>query len=263
VRSTWAFHSATEWESVGVTASASTIAVYIELPSDIAYLDVVVPADPLTLADAPSDPERLRSCVAAIVGRLSAAKSPAILVDADADRFGVASELMGLVEKMQVPIAVINTAKSVIDETFPYYLGIYIGKPSEPHVREAIETSDCLLAIDYRPLETYYHWSQRRSINSDARRRACKPPSHRCSPVAVEAGWVTSRARQADVMRTLCAWSSASAWIEAGFSLLAKATCTHISMSQLGLKRLDAYERHDPPAETFFSRPRSSKRAAG
>src|ERR1700747_2201890 len=60
---------------------------------------------------------------------------------------------MGLAEKMQVPIAVINTAKSVIDETFPHYLGIYIGKPSEPHVREAIETSDCLLTIGYRPIE--------------------------------------------------------------------------------------------------------------
>jgi indolepyruvate decarboxylase len=60
---------------------------------------------------------------------MSAAKSPAILVDTDAYRFGVASELMGLAEKMQVPIAVINTAKSVIDETFPHYLGIYIGEP--------------------------------------------------------------------------------------------------------------------------------------
>src|SRR5262249_51984373 len=39
------------------------------------------------------------------------------------------------------------------DETFPNYLGIYIGKPSEPHVREAIETSDCLLSIGYRPIE--------------------------------------------------------------------------------------------------------------
>jgi len=48
---------------------------------------------------------------------------------------------------------VINTAKAVIDETFPHYLGIYIGKGSEPHVREAIETSDCLLAIGYRPIE--------------------------------------------------------------------------------------------------------------
>ena len=146
-------NAVTEIDRLILTAWREKRPVYMELPSDIAYLDIEVPAEPLTLADAPSDPERLRSCIAAIVGRLSAAKSPAILVDADADRFGVASELMGLAEKMQVPIAVINTAKSVIDETFPYYLGIYIGKPSEPHVREAIETSDCLLAIGYRPLE--------------------------------------------------------------------------------------------------------------
>jgi indolepyruvate decarboxylase len=91
------------------------------------------------------------------VGRLTTAKSPAILVDSDADRFGVASELMGLAEKMQVPIAVINTAKAVIDETFPHYLGIYNGKPREPHVREAIETSDCLLAVGYRPIDGRLH----------------------------------------------------------------------------------------------------------
>src|SRR5262249_32622946 len=53
----------------------------------------------------------------------------------------------------QAPVAVINTAKGVIDETFPHYLGIYLGKSSEPRVRQAIETSDCLLAIGYRPLE--------------------------------------------------------------------------------------------------------------
>src|SRR5690349_9455942 len=94
----------------------------MELPSDIAYLDIQVPAGPLVLADAPSDPERLSSCIAAIAGRLSTASSPAILVDADADRFGLASELMELAEKMQAPVAVINTAKAVIDETFPQYL---------------------------------------------------------------------------------------------------------------------------------------------
>ena len=127
--------------------------MYMELPSDIAYLDIEVPAAPLVLSNTPSDPERLRSCIAAIAGRLSAAKSPAILVDADAGRFGVAPELMELAEKMQAPVAVINTAKSVIDETFPYYLGIYNGKASEPRVREAIESSDCLLAIGYRPIE--------------------------------------------------------------------------------------------------------------
>ena len=146
-------NAAIEIDRLILTAWREKLPVYIELPSDIAYLDIEVPAGPLALADSPSDPERLRSCVAAIAGRLSAAKSPAILVDADAARFGVASELMELAEKMQVPVAVINTAKGVIDETLPHYLGIYIGEASEPHAREAIETSDCLLAIGYRPLE--------------------------------------------------------------------------------------------------------------
>src|SRR5262249_45135281 len=39
------------------------------------------------------------------------------------------------------------------DETFDYYVGIYNGKASAPHVRDAIEKSDCLLTIGYRPIE--------------------------------------------------------------------------------------------------------------
>jgi indolepyruvate decarboxylase len=67
--------------------------------------------------------------------------------------YAIAREIMELAEKMQLPVAVINTAKAVVDETFPHYLGIYNGKASEPHVREAIETSDGLLSIGYRPIE--------------------------------------------------------------------------------------------------------------
>ena len=146
-------NAVTEIDRLILTAWREKLPVYMELPSDIAYLEIEVPAAPLMLVNTPSDPERLRSCIAAVAGRLSAAKSPAILVDADADRFGVAPDLLALAEKMQIPMAVINAAKAVIDETFPHYLGIYNGKESAPHVREAIETSDCLLSIAYRPIE--------------------------------------------------------------------------------------------------------------
>jgi len=146
-------NAATEIDRLILTAWREKLPVYMELPSDIAYLEIEVAPSPLALTVPPSDPERLRSCIAAIAERLSAAASPAILVDADADRFGVAAELMQLADKMQAPVAVINAAKAVIDETFPHYGGVYNGKASEPHVREAIETSDCLLAIGYRPIE--------------------------------------------------------------------------------------------------------------
>lgn len=146
-------NAANEIDRLILTAWREKLPVYMEVPSDIAYLEIEVPTDPLVLAQPPSDPERLRSCVAAIAARLIAAKSPAILVDADAGRFGVASDLMELAEKIQAPVAAINAAKAVIDETFPRYVGIYAGRASEPGVRETIEASDCLLSIGYRPIE--------------------------------------------------------------------------------------------------------------
>jgi indolepyruvate decarboxylase len=58
-----------------------------------------------------------------------------------------------LASKALLPVAVAPTAKAVIDETFPYYLGLYNGQGSQPHVREGIENSDCLLTIGYRPVD--------------------------------------------------------------------------------------------------------------
>ncbi|OAJ62261.1 hypothetical protein A6V36_21615 [Paraburkholderia ginsengiterrae] len=146
-------NAAIEIDRLILTAWREKLPVYMELPSDIAYLEIEVPATPLVLTQHPSDPERLSSCIAAVAQRLAAATSPAILVDADADRFDVAPLLMELAQKMQAPVAVINAAKSVIDESFARYIGIYAGRGSEPGVRETIESSDCLLAIGYRPIE--------------------------------------------------------------------------------------------------------------
>ena len=146
-------NAVTEIDRLILTAWRDKLPVYMELPSDIGYLDIEVPAAPLVLEEPPSDPERLASCAAAIADRLSQARSPAILVDLDAARFGAAGQIMELAEKTRVPVAVAPTAKAVIDETFPYYLGFYNGKASQPRVQQAIETSDCLLSIGYRPID--------------------------------------------------------------------------------------------------------------
>jgi indolepyruvate decarboxylase len=147
------YNAATEIDRLILTAWREKLPVYLEVPSDIACLDIEVPAAPLILAEPPSDSERLKSCAAAIASQLSQAKSPAILVDEDVERYGAATEVMGLAEKMQLPVAVTGPAKAVIDETFPYYAGIYNGKDSAPQTCEAIEASDCLLAIGYRPID--------------------------------------------------------------------------------------------------------------
>jgi indolepyruvate decarboxylase len=146
-------NAVTEIDRLILTAWREKLPVYMELPSDIAYLDIEVPEAPLVLAQPPSDPERLRSCVTTIAARLSHATSPAILADQDAGRYGAAADIMHLAAKMQIPVAVTGPAKAIIDETFPYYAGIYNGKASQPSTIKAIEGSDCLLSIAYRPVD--------------------------------------------------------------------------------------------------------------
>src|SRR5215475_8775873 len=127
-------NAAIEIDRLILTAWREKLPVYMELPSDISYLDIEVPVAPLLLEDPPSDPERLRSCIDAIATRLSAAEAPTILVDADAQRFGLVHDIMELAEKLRAPIACINAAKGVINESFSHYIGIYAGKASEPGV---------------------------------------------------------------------------------------------------------------------------------
>jgi indolepyruvate decarboxylase len=146
-------NAVTEIDRLILTCWRDKLPVYMELPSDIAYLEVEVPEGPLVLAQPASDPERLRSCATAIAGRLSAARSPAILADQDAGRYGAAAEVTELAAKLQMPVAVTGPAKAVIDETFPYYAGIYNGAASAPSTRAAVEDSDCLLSIAYRPID--------------------------------------------------------------------------------------------------------------
>jgi len=147
------YNAVAEIDRLILTAWREKLPVYMELPSDISCLDVEVPAAPLVLAQPPSDPERLKSCAAAIADHLSHAKAPAILVDRDVDQYDVATEVIALAEKLQMPVAATGPAKAVIDETFAYYAGVYNGKASAPQTCEAIEGADCLLSIGYRPID--------------------------------------------------------------------------------------------------------------
>ena len=61
-------NAVTEIDRLILTAWRDKLPVYMELPSDIGYLDIEVPAAPLRLEEPPSDPERLQSCTAAIAG---------------------------------------------------------------------------------------------------------------------------------------------------------------------------------------------------
>jgi indolepyruvate decarboxylase len=137
-----------------LTAWRRKLPVYLELPSDIPYLEVEVLEGPLKLEMAPSEAGSLKACTEMILERLHAAKSPAFLLDIDAMRFGVSKQIVELAERFQMQVATLNCAKGAFPESSPQVVGTYAGIASSPATREAIEGSDCLLTIGYRRVET-------------------------------------------------------------------------------------------------------------
>jgi len=128
--------------------------VYMELPSDIPYLEIEVPDSPLKLEMIPSEQKSLKACTKIILERLQSAKSPALLLDSDVMRFGVSKQIVTVAERFQMQVAMLNCAKGAFPESSSQFVGTYAGIASSPATREAIEGSDCLLTVGYRRVET-------------------------------------------------------------------------------------------------------------
>src|SRR5262245_61919026 len=143
-----------EIDRLVLTAWRRKLPVYMELPSDISYLEIDVPEHSLTFEMIPSDQKNLTACTEMILERLTAAKSPAFLLDLDAIRFSVAVPIMKLAERFQMQVATLNCAKGAVSESSSHFVGTYAGRGSSPATREAVEGSDCLLTVGYRRVES-------------------------------------------------------------------------------------------------------------
>lgn len=124
--------------------------VNIELPSNIAYLDIEIEDDlkPNEKKKTKSDEERLEAAAKKIAQRFENAKNPVVLIDEAVDRYDVADKVLELIERAQVPFAALATAKAYYNESHPLYLGIYQGDESDEGVQEKIENSDFLISIE-------------------------------------------------------------------------------------------------------------------
>src|SRR5215469_13124284 len=97
-----------EIERLILTAWRRKLPVYMELPSDISYLEIEVPDGPLKLEMMASEQGSLKAATEMILERLKAAKSPAFLLDLDSIRFGVSAQIMELSERFHMQIATLN-----------------------------------------------------------------------------------------------------------------------------------------------------------
>lgn len=127
--------------------------VYIQLPADLSYIKIETPAEPLRV-EFRSNPDILDDFLDAALPKISSAQRPAILADADVARFGQQRTVRAIADKLGCPIAVMGTAKGVIDENDPHFIGLYAGTFSKAEARQAIENADCLIQLGVRFIDS-------------------------------------------------------------------------------------------------------------
>ncbi|WWD21511.1 hypothetical protein CI109_105997 [Kwoniella shandongensis] len=109
-------------------------------PNALSQVNTSVPA-------APASDEVTAHVVEEITARFQAAKTPVVLVDACAGRFGMAGEVRKLVEGSGIRVFETPMGKSLMDERHPLYGGCYAGANSLPTVREEVESADFVLYV--------------------------------------------------------------------------------------------------------------------
>ncbi|VVT44485.1 uncharacterized protein SAPINGB_P000432 [Magnusiomyces paraingens] len=132
-------------------AYKQALPVYIYVP-----VDMVAQPLPKHLLDTPLDlaiesglesEQEEDSLVDEILTTLYAAKSPVILADTLSERFRLREEITNLVKKAQIPSFSTLLGKGLVDETSPYFAGVYNGELSHTGIAEAVHASDCVLNL--------------------------------------------------------------------------------------------------------------------
>jgi indolepyruvate decarboxylase len=124
--------------------------VYVEVPHDMVDREIPVPAGLLVeeAVEHRTDAETLAAALRETWGMLAGAKKPVILAGVELHRFGLTDVAIRMAEKFNIPIAADLLSKSAVAENHPLYLGVYGGAmSSDRHVREYVESSDCVLML--------------------------------------------------------------------------------------------------------------------
>ncbi|MFA4989368.1 MAG: thiamine pyrophosphate-binding protein [Candidatus Omnitrophota bacterium] len=120
---------------------------YIELPRDMVDVDICEPQVPVSGESSDLDRPAIDEALREVLGMLAAAKRPIIIAGVEINRFGLQALFLKFLERSGLPFVTGVLGKSVVSESHPHFIGVYAGGMSPEDVREAVEDSDCVIAV--------------------------------------------------------------------------------------------------------------------
>ncbi|MFN0018943.1 MAG: alpha-keto acid decarboxylase family protein [Pirellulaceae bacterium] len=128
------------------TAARFKRPVYIEIPRDMVE---IVPhiSHSWQKSESQSDQQAADEAADEAAGLLAKAERPVIIAGVEIHRFSLQDKVIGLAEKLHIPMAATLLGKSVVPEKHPLYIGLYEGAMGHEEVTQFVEESDCVLLL--------------------------------------------------------------------------------------------------------------------
>lgn len=120
--------------------------VYIEFPRDMIHSKCLIPPPKKEIISSKNN-EIFSEALKEAVKMIKAAKKPVILGGVEIRRYGLEKEFLKLLENTGYPYVTNILGKSVVAESHPQFLGVYMGKMAEPEVIKYMEESDCTIIL--------------------------------------------------------------------------------------------------------------------
>lgn len=165
------FNLTTKIDDAIKTAKSRQKPVYLAIPTNIG--EVKVPASdlqtPIDFSLPDNDPDAESEVIDIVKSAIEKAKSPIILVDACAYRHNSIAETRELALVTKFPVFTTPMGKSVINESYERYGGVYVGSLSSPEVAAVVENADLVLSVgallsDFNTGSFTYHYKTRNII---------------------------------------------------------------------------------------------------
>jgi len=120
---------------------------YIELPRDMVEVEIEEATGFVPKEEEAVDEVAANEALHEVLDIFSIAKRPIIIVGVGVHRFGLQSLLLEFLERSGFPFVTGILGKSAVSENHPQFIGVYAGGMSPDDVREAVEGSDCIIAV--------------------------------------------------------------------------------------------------------------------
>jgi indolepyruvate decarboxylase len=141
----------TELERAIEIAIRQSQPAYLYVAEDLALMPIAGSPIPFRTLDqlprASSDSNELAAAAKRILGRIGQARRPIAFVSHRIRRHRLVSAAVAFLEKSGIPFVTTPMDKTSIDPQHPLSLGVYAGANSPPAVKEAVESSDCVLDL--------------------------------------------------------------------------------------------------------------------